>query len=193
MDKIDLRVSKTDKMIRDAFLDLIDTVGFEKISVIDLTKKAMISRTTFYLHYKDKYDLLEKMENDILSGLKDIATDLVLDEIVANGLTSEKIFPLLLRVYDYIKENQRFFKSILCENGDPSFYYKLNDAIKLIYPQNIDSDMFKISKNYILAFIIGIHTSIINEWIKTGMKETPQEIVSMITQILNDVPKNIYK
>ena len=60
---LDLRITKTDKIIKDAFLELADNIGFEKITVINLTKKAMISRTTFYSHYKDKYDLLEKFEN----------------------------------------------------------------------------------------------------------------------------------
>ena len=65
MDKnIDLRISRTHKMIKEAFFELMDSIGFEKITVQGLTKKAMISRTTFYLHYQDKYDLLDKIENE---------------------------------------------------------------------------------------------------------------------------------
>lgn len=42
-------------------------------------------------------------------------------------------------------------------------------------------------------YIIGVKTSIINEWIKTGMKERPEEMVAMITTVMDSVPKNIYK
>jgi Transcriptional regulator len=180
-------------MIKEAFFELMDTVGFDKISVQDLTTKAMVSRTTFYLHYKDKYDLLDQIENEILDGFKSMATNLPLDEMVTIGLSHEKPFSLLLRIYKYVKENQQFFKLIMGKNGDPSFYYKLSETMKLTAPRYINADKLKIPEHYAIAFTIGVQTSIINEWLKTGMKETPQEIVSMVAHVMQDVPKNIFK
>lgn len=192
MDKnIDLRISRTHKMIKEAFFELMDSIGFEKITVQALTKKAMISRTTFYLHYQDKYDLLDKIENEILDGLEKIATNLPVEEIAKNGLSTGNIF--LLNVYNYIKENKDFFRLIMSENGDPSFYFKLNETMKKNIYHNIDANRLKIPVHYAIAFVMGFQTSVINEWINTGMKETPEEIVKMITQVMNDVPKNIYE
>ena len=132
MDKnLDLRSSKTNKMIKEAFFELMDTIGFENISVVNLTKKALISRTTFYLHYKDKYDLLEQIENEILDGFKNIANNLCIDDIVKKGLNNKNTFLLLVKIYEYVKENQQFFKLIMCNNENPSFYYRLSDAIKV--------------------------------------------------------------
>ena len=190
---VDLRVFRTHKMIKEAFFELMDTIGFDKITVQNLTQKAMISRTTFYLHYKDKYDLLDQIENEILDGLKNIATNVPFDEMVTKGLSHEKPFSLLLRIYEYIKENQQFFKLIMGKNGDPSFYYKLSETMKFAALQKVNVDRLKIPEHYAIAFIMGIQTSIINEWLKTGMKETPQEIVSMITHVMQDVPKNMFK
>jgi hypothetical protein len=65
--------------------------------------------------------------------------------------------------------------------------------MKLTAPKFINVDKLKIPEHYAIAFTIGAQTSIINEWLKTGMKETPQEIVSMITQVMQDVPKNMFK
>lgn len=194
MDKnVDLRISRTHKMIKEAFFELMDTIGFDKISIQNLTKKAMVSRTTFYLHYKDKYDLLDQIENEILHGFKRMATDLPLDEMVTKGLSDEKPFSLLLRIYEYVKENQQFFKLIMGKNGDPSFYYKLSETMKRTAPKFINVDRLKIPEHYAVAIIIGVQTSIINDWLRTGMKETPQEIVSMITKVMHDIPKNIYE
>jgi len=190
---VDLRISRTHKMIKEALFELMDTMGFDKISVQNLTKKAMVSRTTFYLHYKDKYDLLDQIENEILDGFKNIITNLPLDEIVTKGLSNEKPFSLLLRIYEYVKENQQFFKLIMGKNGDPSFYYKLSETMKLTALKNINVDRLKIPEHYAVVFTFGVQTGIINEWLRTGMKETPQEIVSMITQVMHDVPKNIYR
>lgn len=194
MDKnIDLRISRTYKLIKEAFLELMEIQGFDKITVKDLTNKAMISRTTFYLHYKDKFDLLEQIENEILDGFKSILDEVCIDEIITKYFSIEKYSTLLIRIYEYIKENQQFFKLIMGKNGDPSFYYKLNETMKLTVDKNILIDRLKIPEHYAIAFIIGFQTSIINEWINTGMKETPYEIASIVTQVMNNVPKNIYK
>lgn len=194
MDKnIDLRISRTHKMIKEAFLELMDSIGFEKITVQALTKKAMISRTTFYLHYQDKYDLLDKIENEILDGIKNIALNLSMEDMIKNGISDGKPYLTLLNVYKYIKENKQFFRLIMSENGDLSFHYKLNETMKDVVYHNIGMHRLKIPIQYAIAFSIGFQTSIINEWIKTDMKETPEEIVKMITQVMHDVPKNIYE
>ena len=105
---VDLRISRTHKMIKAAFFELMETIGFDKITVQDLTKKAMVSRTTFYLHYKDKYDLLDQIENEILEGFQSMTGDLPLDEMVTKGLSDKKPFSLLLGIYEYVQENQQF-------------------------------------------------------------------------------------
>ena len=48
-----------------AFLDLLDKSPFDKISVSQIVKKAGISRSTFYLHFLDKYDLMDKLTKHI--------------------------------------------------------------------------------------------------------------------------------
>lgn len=187
---IDLRICKTQKMIKKAFFELMDSIGFEKITIQALTKKAMISRTTFYLHYQDKYDLLDTIEREILDGLDNIALDIPVEDIVKNGLSTGNIF--LLKIYNYVKENKDFFRLIMSENGDPSFYFKLHETMKKNLYHKLDVKRLKIPVHYAIAFVIGFQTSFINEWIKTDMKETPEEIVQIITKVMQDVPKNIY-
>lgn len=65
----DLRVRRTQKAIKHALLELIEEEGFEKITVKDITDKAEISRNTFYLHYEDKYDLTNKMCDELMRKL----------------------------------------------------------------------------------------------------------------------------
>lgn len=55
--KIDRRIAKTQNAIQSAFLEMLLKVGFDAITVKDITEKANISRKTFYLHYMDKFDL----------------------------------------------------------------------------------------------------------------------------------------
>ncbi|MGL3600309.1 TetR/AcrR family transcriptional regulator, partial [Veillonella sp. ZSJB6] len=56
----DLRITRTKQLIKSAFLELIDEHGFEAVTVKAITERAGINRGTFYSHYVDKFDLMEK-------------------------------------------------------------------------------------------------------------------------------------
>ncbi len=66
---MDLRVQKTRRAIKDAFLSLIAVKPVNKITVTELTKKAVVSKAAFYLHYNDIYDLLEQLRNEVISEI----------------------------------------------------------------------------------------------------------------------------
>ena len=56
--KIDRRRRYTLSVIREAFFALLAEVGFAKMTVADICRRADINRGTFYLHYEDKFALL---------------------------------------------------------------------------------------------------------------------------------------
>ncbi len=66
---MDLRVQKTRNSIFSSFIELRATKPIEKITVKELSEKANISKQTFYLHFKDIYDLSEYLEDDAVSSL----------------------------------------------------------------------------------------------------------------------------
>lgn len=66
---IDRRILKSQKAIQNAFLEMLLKDGFDMITIKELTEKADISRKTFYLHYVDKYDLLNAVVNKHLEEL----------------------------------------------------------------------------------------------------------------------------
>lgn len=64
--KTDLRVVRTRKLIMDSFIELSGKKEFKDITVTDITKEAMVNRATFYYHFEDIYDLLEKVLCEVL-------------------------------------------------------------------------------------------------------------------------------
>ena len=66
---MDLRVQRTRKNIINAFLKLRSKKPLEKISVKELAELAQINKATFYLHYKDVYDLSETLENELIDNI----------------------------------------------------------------------------------------------------------------------------
>src|SRR4051812_39654647 len=64
--KTDPRVLRTRKLIMDSFIELSGEKEFKDITVKDITAEAMINRATFYYHFEDIYDLLEKVLSEVL-------------------------------------------------------------------------------------------------------------------------------
>ncbi|MCH5304568.1 MAG: TetR/AcrR family transcriptional regulator [Ruminococcus sp.] len=68
---MDLRVKRTTKNIKDAFYELRKKKSIDKISVKELSELAMINKATFYLHYRDIYELSDKLENELIEKIID--------------------------------------------------------------------------------------------------------------------------
>lgn len=66
----DLRVLKTRENIQSHFISLLNDYPFQDITIQMLITNCKINRSTFYRNYKDKYDLLEKISNDLLENYK---------------------------------------------------------------------------------------------------------------------------
>ena len=67
--KIDRRRRYTLSVIREAFFALLAEVGFAKMTVADICRRADINRGTFYLHYEDKFALLDALIDEALAAV----------------------------------------------------------------------------------------------------------------------------
>lgn len=68
---MDLRVERTKRSIKEAFLKLRKEKPLEKITVKELAELAFINKATFYSHYQDIYDLSEQLENEVVASIID--------------------------------------------------------------------------------------------------------------------------
>ena len=66
------RQTSTKEDIKEALIQLLSEEKFENISVSKLCKRAGINRGTFYLHYIDKYDMMERLKEEIISQLRSL-------------------------------------------------------------------------------------------------------------------------
>ena len=66
---MDLRLEKTERGIKNAFIELRSKKPLEKITIKELCELACINKSTFYSHYKDIYDLSDSMEEEVVSSI----------------------------------------------------------------------------------------------------------------------------
>ncbi|MDS0526141.1 TetR/AcrR family transcriptional regulator [Clostridium sp. SHJSY1] len=180
--------NKTKKLIEDALIKLMSEKDFEKITVKDLTEKLDINRGTFYLHFRDKYDLLEQKENEILDELHEILNNELkkLDKGFILPSNKETLQHLFTSVYIYIKENSDFIKILLGPNGDLNFQMKLKTFIENSLANNIsiNNDIEKMPIKYIAPLASSAQLGIIQKWLRSDMKESPEELSIFISNVI---------
>ena len=128
-EKTDLRIRRTKKSIRDAFFELIDENGFDSVTVKDITDRALISRNTFYLHYEDKFDLLNKISNELMRKVYwRVSKDLI--KIKDLDFTIDCTAALLISIQRVIDEDRDLYRLLLMDPGTVVFSEKIEKTIR---------------------------------------------------------------
>jgi AcrR family transcriptional regulator len=181
----DRRIIRTKRMIRDALTVLMEEKGFEGITVRDLTDRANINRGTFYLHYRDKYDLLEQSEDEIITEIEKLTLQLNLNDAF-NYNRQDEPFPFIITLFDYLLENSSFMQIILSPKGGGSFQLKLKDLIKRTFSKNILVNLrledMLVPAEFLLAYVSSAHIGVIQHWLKTGMEKSPREMALILSR-----------
>lgn len=177
---------KTDELIHKVFNELLNEKNFNQITIKDITTYADINRGTFYLHYQNKYDLLNACQEKIISDLKKLSTEVEKLNIIDLYGSTESI-PFLIEMVRYYKNNHTLMKILLKSEHTVKF----QNEIQQLMADNIfklpivkeKENALSIPKSYLIAYIFSAHIGIIQEWFDQGMKESPEEIANFITQI----------
>ncbi|WEV57440.1 TetR/AcrR family transcriptional regulator [Ligilactobacillus acidipiscis] len=184
----DQRFIKTEKAIREAFFSLISQVGFNKLHVRDIINQSKINRTTFYAHYTDKYALLNKLEDDLLVEMREVAeqgsADLLLKSQIAD------VDRVVLYAHDsvkYIRAHAATYTLLMSDKGDPAFAQKLQDSISQVWQ---DKDLFKeltIPQDYAISAVTGMVISLMQTWVKNDYRETPDDFVQIVIKVIRGI------
>nr|WP_263327016.1 TetR/AcrR family transcriptional regulator [Neobacillus sp. Marseille-Q6967] len=94
-EKTDPRILRTRKLIMDSFIELSGKKEFKDITIKDITTEAMVNRATFYYHFEDKYDLLEKVLSEVL------LINLDSDKVEQNELNEEVIVSIFIAITNF--------------------------------------------------------------------------------------------
>ncbi len=178
---MDLRIQKTKSNIFNAYIELREKKPIEKITVKELTDKAQISKQTFYLHYKDIYDLTEQIERELIA---DIMKDVEYPENALENL-SQIAFNIFSRALALGQPFKTLFSGtrtgILTqgiENGVKAAVYKQHPELRADLKTNI----------YITYLVHGCYNAY--QQYKTIDQERVVKIITNITNIINKSYQN---
>ena len=180
--KIDPRVVRTRQMLRDALIASILEQGYDATYIQDITDRAGLRRATFYLHYRDKDDLMVGLIRDMLDDL--------LAEIEAqsshnfNAATqgSEDLLTFM-----HVQQHADLYRAVLRGQGAVEITRAVRDylasrirATCTLRQPDMDLSMpLEILANYLAA----VKLNMVIWWLDAGMPYPPQEMAAMCSRL----------
>lgn len=177
--KIDNRIKRTKRLLKQGVTKLILQKSIKKISVRELTDLVEINRGTFYLHYKDIYDLVEQIENELCEEF---------DEVLVKSLAESNGDELkVFRDFCYfLDENRDICYALLSDNGDINFLLKMRAIISRRCFSNAPKDYIKsYGKNdyiYIISYFESGTVGILRYWLsdESDSRKSSEEIALIL-------------
>lgn len=179
---IDARIRYTRMVIEEAFLQLLREKPLAKATVTELCQRAQINRATFYKHYLDVPDLLEKMEEKLFDQIR--------------GLYEENVSmkDRLLKLTRFMKNGMDKYMPLGGENGDADLAFKtLNRCLAWSLPMTRRecpglNDCQLSMLHSAISFAMG---GILSRWIQNGMEEAPEKIAALLYSFCAHVAQGV--
>ena len=160
--KTDRRIRKTKQQLQEGFIHLRKTKSIKYITVKELCELTDLNRGTFYLHYRDIYDLSEQMDNEIILKFEELL----------NLSTAE------------VANNPQ----LLSNNGEMTFFNKLKTIIRdacFKYWTELFSRPKKVETfDYFFNFMLYGCIGLIESWLNNGLKESPKEMAQLASKVM---------
>jgi AcrR family transcriptional regulator len=172
-----VRLRRTQKLLREALVELIDERGFDAITIGELTTRAMVSRAAFYRNYQDKYDLVEQIFEEAMSALLAAVGDLGRDHPAE----------IWVRFFEHIADYERLYRALLGKQGSLWFVWKMRAALaglikergQLPHGSNVaDRPLHSFSDTFVPELVSAMFVEAISWWLEQGRPYTPREIAT---------------
>ncbi|MBW6472129.1 MAG: TetR/AcrR family transcriptional regulator [Anaerolineaceae bacterium] len=178
-DSTDLRVRRTRKWLQEALLSLMLEKPFTRISIAEITDQAQVSRPTFYLHYRNKEEVLE----DYLDSMyKNFMIDMqpFLDSIIQGKIA--------VKFFDQIADQAVFLRSLIDSEVSNLVMNKLHKYCYDVIKQSLDQapypSMEGIIWDYVIASIAGSVYAMSIRWLQMDMPHTPKEMGELTMRLI---------
>lgn len=192
------RNTSTKAALKKVFIQLMKSKGFDNLTVSDLARGAEINRGTFYLHYLDKYDLMEQLEMEIIYDLKQILLSDNETATVNEGQPIDLIpYCRVVKALNYIQSDFEFIAALSGKGGDPNFPTLVKEVMEAMVRGKIPTmDQLSFSKkgipeDYAMEILLSGIVAIIMVWIRKGGVESPEEVAQMIELAKQSAPNEL--
>ncbi|WHY12111.1 TetR-like C-terminal domain-containing protein [Peribacillus frigoritolerans] len=180
MAKVDRRIVRTQEAIKKAFLELMSEKNFDSMTIQDISDRANINRATVYLHYLDKFDLLDKIIEEHINNMVNLCESEAEMEWIESTV----------HCMEYLERNFLFFSTMLASEGAPYFRSRLVQHNIEEFKKDVDiteGKNFGQSEDVVVEFVANAYVGVVEWWLKNGMPYPPEEMAEKVGDLLERI------
>lgn len=178
-EKKDRRTRKTRQLLRDTLLTLLKEKRYEDVSVQDIIARADVARSTFYVHYVDK--------DDLLTGSHGIFAENLGAQMLAHAGESGSAFSS--RTWFYHIQAQGDILKVIAKDSAMELAMKtlhgiIHDSVQKGMPAHAPIKNASVPLPLIVDYLTDTLMTLIKWWFKDGMRYTPEQMDEMFQQLV---------
>ena len=156
------------KRIMDAYIELMRTKPYDRITVKEIVKEAGVARSTFYLYFDNVFNLLEEIE----SALSGVNVFYLRPPEKPKGW--ETAAESIVQWFDFCKKNSVYLSALLGENGDTYFeerirYHLRKEIIRMMDDDDIPDDCLR---PYYIELMLSTHLCLMKFWLQDDQENS---------------------
>lgn len=177
--KVDRRVIRTRQSITKAFLELFQEKEFEAITINDIADRANVNRGTIYLHYVDKFDLLDQIIEEHIKELISLCKRREGEEIQRETLQEPEPF------FDYLRSHYPFFLSMFSNERVYVFRERLLRFIadSLLEKKKEAGNTPEVEDELNAQFMASAFIGIVEWWVRREMPYSPEFMAGEVQKL----------
>jgi AcrR family transcriptional regulator len=165
-------------VLRDSLIELMKERSILRISIKDICDLADVSRSTFYAHYKDQYDLLQQIQDELIIHFE----ELLKKYNDAEG--SKNLTRMIEEFLCLVADNGTPLQVLISENGDINFQKKLLGFTRQKQVLKYFTDKYdEQAQNYVSAFVVTGSIGLIQQWLKNNMDKPVHDLAKLIAKL----------
>ena len=171
------RIALTKSLLKNALIEMLQTQSVYEISVRDLCLQAGINRSTFYKHYGSQIDLLNEMEQDLITDIESY-----LDK------DAEPTPEALVQVFRYLEKNLDFVRLLLSANVDKDLETKIFSLtpIKRMMEAADAPGISREAAEYAYRYRIAGAYKVVCLWVEKPDRETPEWMARYLLELIGN-------
>lgn len=162
-----------------AFWQLYESKTIEEISVRELCERAGYNRSTFYLYFGDKYDLLDKAVEELLAPGRALLESL---DDFPSMLKTDRMIKLFMNLFE---RNNKYLELVVVKQ-DNIMEDKLKGVLRPLAMRNLARDSNPAKIEYMMEYHVSAIFGTYRAWLKNGKDIPKEDIVSILYGLSND-------
>lgn len=179
----DARIRRTRKYLEESLLRIMETKSIKDITVRELTERANINRSTFYLHYSDINDVIKRIEQNLLQSFYE-----KLAQNMQPRTLQEDVYYFMEVVIYFLKENRHTLLILCGKNGDHSFanvlagvtYKQTHHWFHTILGNGADPERARLAEIFFNSGCVAM----LEEWVKNGDNVNSTAVLRLMFQLV---------